>query len=53
MKVKIVFRPCCFTPDCVMEIDVPEYRDVEEYIDEYLDGMLNENIKWNCDWKFA
>ena len=51
--MKIWFRPCICAPTCFMEIHVPEYRDAEEYIDEYLDGMLNEEIKWNCDWGFA
>ena len=51
--MRIWFKPSCFVPVCYMEINVPEYRDAEEYIDEYLDGMLNEEIKWNCDWGFA
>lgn len=52
MIKRITFKPSCFVPACVMEINVPNYRDAEEYIDEYLDGMLNEEIKWNCDWSF-
>lgn len=52
MIKRITFKPSCFAPACMMEINVPDYRDAEEYIDEYLDGMLNEEIKWNCDWSF-
>lgn len=48
---KIWFKPSCFAPACYMEINVPEWKDVEEYIDEYLDGILNEDIKYNCEWE--
>lgn len=36
-----------------MAIYVPTDRDPEEYIDEFLDGMLNEFLRYNCEWEFA
>lgn len=48
----IVLTPDCFHPECKMEIAIPAGRDAEEYIDEYLDSMLNENIRFNVEWEF-
>ena len=36
-----------------MVISVPEDRDAEEYIDEYLDGLLSDFVRYNCEWEFA
>ncbi len=36
-----------------MAIYVPTDRDPEEYIDEFLEGMLNEFLRYNCEWEFA
>ena len=41
-----------FTPSVVMEINVPSMRDPEEYIDELLDGILNEDLRYNVEWDF-
>ena len=35
-----------------MEIDVPENRDPEEFIDEYLDSILSDDFRYNCEWEF-
>ena len=43
----------CFCPSVTMEIVIPPDRDPEEYIDEYLDGILNENLRYNTDWYFC
>ena len=32
---------------------VPQDRDPEEYIDEYLDGLLSAFIRYNCEWEFC
>lgn len=40
-------------PEFVMEISVPSDRDMEEYIDQFLDGILNENMRYNCEWEVA
>ena len=50
MKVRISVD-IQFCPTFEMTINVPSYRDKEEYIDEFLDGLLNEDLKYNCDWK--
>lgn len=36
-----------------MTISVPADRDVEEYIDEYLDSILCENARYNVEWEFV
>jgi len=39
-------------PEFVMEINVPDDRDKEEYIDEFLDTILSDNARYNADWEF-
>ena len=36
-KRTIWMKPSCFTPEIEMIIPIPEDRDAEEYIDEFLD----------------
>ena len=36
-----------------MIIPVPDNRDSEEYIDELLDGILNDDLKYNVEWDFS
>ena len=50
---KIVVSPSCFAPSFTMEINIPNDRDDEEYIDELLDGILAEEFKYNVEWEFA
>lgn len=49
---KIELKLSCFSPAIRMEIDVPKDRDAEEYIDELLDSILNDEFKYNCEWEF-
>jgi len=35
-----------------MEINVPENRDREEFIDEFLDSILSDDLRFNCEWEF-
>lgn len=35
-----------------MIISIPEGRDAEEYIDELLDAILNEDLRYNAEWDF-
>ena len=49
---EIVFTPGNSSVSIRMTIPVPVDRDAEEYINEYLDGMLNENLRYNSDWEF-
>lgn len=39
--------------DFKMEIDVPTYRDTDEYIDEFLELIFNENLKYSAEWEFC
>ena len=40
-------------PNVVMKIEVPNDRDVEEYIDEFLDTILTEDLQYVVDWNFV
>ena len=52
MTVRVIVCPSCFFPEFVMELSVPDSRDAEEYVDEYLDAILSENLRYNCEWEF-
>lgn len=49
----IKYFPGNSSTSVVMTILVPEDRDPEEYINEFLDGMLNEDLRYNSDWEFC
>ena len=51
-KRTIWVKPSCFTPEIEMIIPIPEDRDAEEYIDEFLDTILcaNCNNKLDTPW---
>jgi hypothetical protein len=49
----IIFTPGNSTYPITMTIPVPQDRDAEEYIDEVLDGMLNEFLQYNSEWEFV
>lgn len=49
----IVVGLSCFAPMIKMEIDVPDNRDAEEYIDELLDSILADEYRYNADWDFV
>lgn len=40
------------SPAAYMMIPVPDDRDEEEYIDEFLDNMLNLDLGYNIEWNF-
>lgn len=40
------------SPNAYMMIPVPSDRDKEEYIDEFLDNMLNEDLRYNTEWNY-
>lgn len=45
--------PSTFIPEFEMIVPVPDDRDAEEYIDELLDSILAEDLKYNVDWDFV
>lgn len=49
----IIFTPGNSIYPITMTIPVPRDRDAEEYIDEVLDGMLNEFLRYNSEWEWA
>jgi hypothetical protein len=53
MKKTIDVYASCFHPKVQMIIDIPNNRDIEEYIDEFFDNILNEDIKYNIEWEFV
>ena len=50
---KIELQPDCFHPACIMIISVPNDWDTEEYIDQYLESILNDDMKYNAEWDFV
>lgn len=52
-KATVRVQTSCFAPAFEMIITIPEDRDTEEYIDELLDGILNEDLRYNAEWEFA
>ena len=42
----------CFAPTIIMEIEIPQDRNAEEYIDELLDTILAEEFRYNAEWSF-
>ncbi len=52
-KRTILVKPSCFAPEFEIIISVPEDRDAEEYIDELLDSILNEDLRYNVEWDFV
>ena len=53
VKKKIELTLSCFAPIIIIEIEVPDDRNDEEYIDELLDGMLVDEFKYNAEWDFV
>ena len=49
-KRTIWVKPSTFAPEFEMIIPVPTDRDDEEYIDELLDGILNDEFRYNIEW---
>lgn len=52
-KRTILVKLSCFVPELEMIIAIPENRDGEEYIDELLDGILNDEMRYNIEWDFV
>lgn len=49
----VIVSPVWSMPEFRMSIEVPIDRDDEEFIDEYLDSLLAEDLRYNCEWEFA
>ena len=49
----IELKPSCFISPCRMTISVPAEADPEEYIDGFLDAILNDDIRYNAEWEFV
>ncbi len=52
-KRTIWVKSSCFAPKFEMIIPIPTDRDDEEYIDELLDGILNNEVRYNIEWDFV
>ena len=52
MSKKIELTLSCFAPTIIMEIEIPQDRDAEEYIDEFLESILAEDFRYNTEWNF-
>ena len=49
----ITLYPGMSATPVIMTIAVPADRDSEEYIDEYLDGLLSDFVRYNSEWEFV
>lgn len=49
---RIWVKPSCFSAEFKMIIPIPSDRDHEEYIDELMEFILNEDLKYNVEWDF-
>lgn len=52
-KRTIWVKSSCFASEFEMIIPIPTDRDDEEYIDELLDGILNNEVRYNIEWDFV
>lgn len=52
-KRTIWVKPSTFAPEFETIIPVPTDRDDEEYIEELLDGILNDEFRYNIEWDFV
>lgn len=52
-KRTISVQPSCFAPEFEMIIPIPDDRDPEEYIDELLEAILDEEFRYNVEWDFV
>lgn len=52
-KRTIRVKPSCFMPEFEMIISIPDGRDYEEYIDELLEAILNDEFRYNVEWDFV
>ena len=50
---RIIVTPAPSFPDIEMKIEIPKGWDAEKYIDELLDSLLEENLRYNCEWIFV
>ena len=53
MKRTISVTPSCFHPTFEMIISIPDGKDPCDYIDTFLDSILNEDLKYNAEWDFT
>lgn len=52
LNMKIELTLSCFAPTIIMEVEIPQDRDAEEYIDELLESILAEEFRYNAEWDF-
>lgn len=53
MSVRIRVKVSCFVPEFIMEIKVPDNADTEEYIDELIESVFDDEFKYNAEWEFC
>lgn len=49
----ILIQASSFAPEFKMIISIPEERDAEEYIDELLDRILVDELRYDIEWDFV
>ena len=51
-RIVIVFTPSSSAEGIEIIFDIPNDVDDEEYIEDYLDRILNDSVKYTCEWDF-
>lgn len=52
-KRTIDFCPAAGLPSFIAILEIPDDRDAEEYIDEYFDLILSDDVRYNAEWEFV
>ena len=52
-KRTIYIEPIGAVPGFEMIIPIPDDRDDEEFIDEMLDGILKDKLRYEIEWDFV
>lgn len=51
-KRTISIKPSCFSPEFDMMFPFPKTVMMRNISDELLDGILNEDLRYNVEWDF-
>lgn len=53
VKKKIWLKPSCFVPEVEMIFTLPDNVNSENYINDFLKSIFNEEMLLNCEWDFV
>ena len=53
MEYTVILKPSRIIPSCKVTVTVPDGWDAEEYIDEYFDAILSDDLRFIAEWEIA